>query len=109
MYNGYDEMFLAGLSMGADGGVGSTYNFMAEKFVRLYKLFIDGDLQTARKEQEEICFIIQALCKVGVMQGEKALLEEMGIDFGGCRKPFAPISNEDRKMLCETVMPLLQK
>ena len=30
VYNGYDEMFLAGLSMGADGGIGSTFNFMAE-------------------------------------------------------------------------------
>ena len=28
VYNGYDEMFLSGLSMGADGGIGSTYNFM---------------------------------------------------------------------------------
>ena len=33
-YNGFDEMFLAGLSMGADGGIGSTYNFMAEKFIK---------------------------------------------------------------------------
>jgi len=31
VYNGFDEMFLAGLSMGADGGIGSTYNFMADK------------------------------------------------------------------------------
>lgn len=25
-------MFLAGLSMGADGGIGSTYNFMADNY-----------------------------------------------------------------------------
>ena len=30
-------MFLAGLSMGADGGIGSTYNFMAEKFIKMMK------------------------------------------------------------------------
>ena len=34
IYNGYDEMFMAGLAMGADGGIGSTYNFMADKFVK---------------------------------------------------------------------------
>ena len=37
VYNGFDEMFLAGLSMGADGGIGSTYNFMADKFVKMRK------------------------------------------------------------------------
>ena len=39
VYNGWDEMFVAGLSMGADGGIGSTYNFMAEKFIDIYNLF----------------------------------------------------------------------
>lgn len=107
VYNGYDEMFLAGLSMGADGGIGSTYNFMAEKFVKLYDAFHNGNIQLAQKIQEDICVIVQALCKVGVMQGEKALLEEMGIEFGKCRKPFAPISDSARKDLVDTVKPLL--
>ena len=34
LYNGFDEMYLAGLSMGADGAIGSTFNFMAEKFIK---------------------------------------------------------------------------
>ena len=36
VYNGFDEMLLSGLVMGADGGIGSTYNFMADKFVKIY-------------------------------------------------------------------------
>ena len=35
VFNGFDEMLLAGLSMGADGGIGSMYNFMAEKYLAL--------------------------------------------------------------------------
>lgn len=107
VYNGYDEMFLAGLAMGADGGIGSTYNFMAEKFVALYNAFHNGDMKTAQKIQDDVCVIVKALCKVGVMQGEKALLEEMGLDFGECRKPFAPITKEARKELADVVLPLL--
>jgi len=42
IYNGFDEMMLAGLSMGADGGIGSTYNFMADKFIRLMSLFAEN-------------------------------------------------------------------
>ena len=33
VYNGFDEMLLSGLAMGADGGIGSTYNFMADKYI----------------------------------------------------------------------------
>ncbi|MFQ9800555.1 MAG: dihydrodipicolinate synthase family protein [Clostridia bacterium] len=38
LFNGYDEMFLSGLVAGATGGIGSTYNLMAEKFIRMYAL-----------------------------------------------------------------------
>ncbi len=107
IYNGYDEMMLAGLSMGADGGIGSTYNFMAEKFVKLYQEFQAGNLSAAQHIQDEVNVIIQALAKVGVMQGEKAILCEMGLDFGGCRKPFAPLTAENHRYLMDTVLPLL--
>ena len=47
IYNGYDEMMLSGLAMGADGGIGSTYNFMADKFVQIQKLFGEGKIEEA--------------------------------------------------------------
>lgn len=34
--NGPDEMLICGLTMGADAGIGSIYNIMPEKFVKLY-------------------------------------------------------------------------
>jgi len=107
IYNGFDEMMLAGLSMGADGGIGSTYNFMAEKFLKLVSLFREGRMQEATALQNEINIIIAALCKVGVMQAEKAVLCAMGLDFGTVRSPFTPLSPEDEKQLLDTVMPLL--
>ena len=87
-YNGFDEMFLSGMAMGADGGVGSTYNFMAEKFVKMYKLCGEGKFAEAKKIQAEANRIIKILIKVGVFAGEKAVLELMGIEMGGCRRPF---------------------
>ena len=38
VFNGFDEMLMSGLAMGADGGIGSTYNFMAEKFIAIQNL-----------------------------------------------------------------------
>jgi len=99
IYNGFDEMFLAGLCMGADGGIGSTYNFMADRFVRILELYKKGDMSAALDEQKKANNIIQALIKVGVIPGEKALLELMGIPAGVCRKPFKQISPEEREYL----------
>ncbi len=62
VYNGYDEMLSAGLAMGADGGIGSTYNFMAEKFVKIYELFRASKLDEAKEIQREANRIITILC-----------------------------------------------
>ena len=109
LYNGYDETFLAGLSMGADGAIGSTFNLMAEKFVQIREAFLGEDIKTAQKLQKEANGIIQALCKVGVMQGEKAVMDALGFDFGPARPPFGPLTEEQKQGLFDTVMPLLQK
>ena len=99
VYNGFDEMFLAGLSMGADGGIGSTYNVMAEKFIQIRKLFHEGKIQEAQKIQTEANDIIKTLIKVGVLPGEKEILNLMGFEFGECRRPFKKISEEEREIL----------
>lgn len=97
--NGYDEMFVSGLAAGADGAIGSTFNVMAEKFIRIEKLFRENKIAEARLEQQKANNIISALCKVGVMAGEKALLCMLGLDFGIARKPFKTPDDAQIKML----------
>lgn len=108
-FNGYDEMLLSGLAMGADGAIGSTYNFMADKFVKIYSLFSEGKLDEARKIQNEANKIITILCKIGVMQAEKEILCQLGFDFGCCRRPFLPVLDADKKLIAEEILPLLTK
>ncbi len=48
VYNGYDEMFLSGLIAGADGAIGSTFNVIVEKLIRILNLFNTGDLLVLR-------------------------------------------------------------
>ncbi len=96
VYNGFDETLLAGLSMGADGAIGSTYNFMGKKFKKIMNCFNSGEIETAKALQNEANEIICEMIKYGVFQSEKAILTEMGIDMGQCRPPFLPISDECR-------------
>lgn len=99
VYNGFDEMFLSGLSMGADGGIGSTYNFMADKFVKMQKLYAGNELEEAREIQREANRIIAILCKIGVMQAEKEVLNQLGFDFGVCRPPFGVPTDEEKELI----------
>lgn len=94
VFNGFDEMCLGGLSMGADGAIGSTYNFMADKFLKIYDEFHNGKIENAQKIQNEANEIIAEMIKYGVFQCEKAVLTHLGIDMGPCRRPFLPISKE---------------
>lgn len=109
VYNGYDEMLIAGLSMGADGGIGSTYNFMPDKYVKMFKAFKKGDLATCQAIQDDCNRIICKLIKYGVFQSEKAVLTAMGIPMGNCRKPFLPISAEGKKAMEELARELQSK
>ena len=82
---------------------------MADKFVKIYSLFAEGKLDEARKIQNEANKIITILCKIGVMQAEKEILCQLGFDFGCCRHPFLPVSDADKKLIAEEIIPLLTK
>ncbi len=107
VYNGFDEMFLSGLSMGADGAIGSTYNFMANKFVAIKKLFEEQKTKEALAIQGGAHKIITVLCKVGVMKAEKEVINQLGFDFGLCRHPFGEPTLEDKKLIEREILPLL--
>lgn len=92
IYNGYDEQFLAGLAMGADGGIGSTYNYMGHLFVGIRRHFRAGEMHDAHRLQRAANDLIDVIVDVGVMQATKALLTLKGVDCGPCRAPFAPVS-----------------
>ena len=102
-------MMLSGLAMGADGGIGSTYNFMADKFVLIRNLFSEGKIEEARRVQEEANRIIAILCKIGVMQSEKEIMNQLGFHFGNCLPPFSKISEEHKKLIAKEIIPFIRR
>lgn len=88
--NGPDEMLLGGLAAGADGGIGSTYALMPEKFVRLYRLFRAGDLAGARAVQNEMNRIISVMIRWAdgnIIRACKESLKLSGFDAGNALYP----------------------
>jgi N-acetylneuraminate lyase len=92
VWNGFDEMFVGGMAMGADGAIGTTYNVMGDLFVAMRVAMLAGDLDTARALQRRANHVIDALIEVGVIPGTKAILKRMGVDCGTARAPFRPLT-----------------
>jgi N-acetylneuraminate lyase len=98
--SGYDELFLGALSMGADGAIGSTFNVMPKKFIKIFDYYKHGKIEDAQKEQRSANEVIHALISTGkLLNAHKYLLELQGFPFGECRKPFLPLNEEDKANL----------
>ncbi len=102
-YNGSDEMLLSGLAAGADGGIGTTYNFQAERMLAIYDLYHEGKMQEALAMQSKANEIIATVIKYGVMPATKEVLRLGGLDYGTCRKPFRPVDADKMDALTAEV------
>ncbi len=101
--NGPDEMLLMGLSAGADGGIGATYNFMFPLFRGIYDNFKSGNMEMAKKYQDKVTQIITALRSFTTIPCAKALLEEVGFEMGNATFPMKRYNAEQKKELVKAM------
>lgn len=107
VYNGYDEMALAGLAMGAQGAIGTTYNYLGDLFVQMRRDISAGRVDEARCLQKLANILIEVLIDVGVMPGSKGVLDIMGVPVGTSRRPFRQLTGQDRARLEAATAPIL--
>jgi len=94
--NGPDECLLCGLNMGADGGIGATYNVMPKLFADIYSSYTAGDLAAAQAAQYKANKLIEVLLKFGVVNGIKDILDMLGYDPGYTVYPRKRFSAEEQ-------------
>ncbi|PWA21002.1 hypothetical protein CCH79_00007262 [Gambusia affinis] len=89
---GVDEQLLAGLAMGANGAVGSTYNYMGCYVNQMISAFETKDLVKARTIQFKIQELVRYAIKLGFDIGvNKQLMAEVsGLHLGPPRLPVMP-------------------
>ncbi|MCD8382952.1 MAG: dihydrodipicolinate synthase family protein [Clostridiales bacterium] len=98
VFNGPDEQLVSGLAMGADGGIGGTYGFMPELYLKLFQLVKAGDIVSARALQYDVDNIIYATCATkGNMYAviKEILRRREGLDVGGVREPLYNLVEAD--------------
>lgn len=103
MMNGFDETMVAGLALGADGSIGSTFNFMYPHYRKIYDTFRSKQIEEALDLQIKANNIMNALCDVGLIPAIKYVLTTMGIDAGVPRRPFRALNEEQKRCINEVL------
>jgi N-acetylneuraminate lyase len=94
---GWDEGWLAGLGIGIQGAIGSTFNFAAPIYRHVRESFEAGDLETARDGQRRALAMISTILRYGPMvAASKAVMSLVGVDCGPPRLPLLPLSDAAR-------------
>ena len=94
--HGFDEELLCGLSLGAKGAVGSTFNYMAPLYLKLIKAFQNGNLDEARDYQYKSIRFIEILIRFGGgVIGGKPIMKFVGLDCGPLRTPAHNYSSDE--------------
>ena len=97
--NGFDETMVAGLALGADGSIGSTFNFMYPHYRLIYDLFLAQHQEEARTLQVKANNIMNALCDVGLIPAIKYVLSTMGVPVGIPRRPFQELTQDQKEFI----------
>jgi len=97
--NGPDEMLLMGLNAGADGGIGTTYNFMFDIIKSIYNNFLENNIEKAREYQTLANRIIAKVRKYCTIPATKAIVEGMGFMVGNATFPMKQYTDEEKKLI----------
>jgi N-acetylneuraminate lyase len=96
---GRDELFLPGLSVGAQGAVGSSYNFALPLYKQLREAFIAGDMATAQSAQCTAVKLIETLKRYRYPSASKFCMSLIGLPCGQPRSPLTALSPADETAL----------
>jgi N-acetylneuraminate lyase len=91
---GRDENMLSALAVGAEGAVGSTFNYAAPLYKRIIAAFNTGNLESARECQQISIDLIRLLGKYGGIATGKSYMKLVGMDCGEFRMPVKNMSND---------------
>lgn len=96
---GRDEILLSALVVGAQGAVGSTYNYAAPIYLDMMRAFKSGDLRAAQRRTDQVARLVEVLRELGEIAAAKAIMTALGIECGPPRPPLRPLTAAQRQRL----------
>lgn len=102
--NGPDEMLIAGLSAGADAGIGTTYNVMLPQYLEIYKNVKAGSIEKARELQIKVNRVVSVMIRHEVIPAVKEMCTMMGFESGKATYPMGQMTEREKEELHAELM-----
>ena len=103
IYGGYDEVYLGARILGADGAIGSTFNFTLPLFMKIEEAYSKLEIAKAQQLQVQANNIMEALVQNSLFPSIKHILTTQGIEAGVCRAPFPTLSDAQKAYIEQVV------
>lgn len=99
LINGFDEIFMSAFAAGATSTIGTTVNVLPKVFHAIRDAFKAGKNDEAHALQNRLNDFVESVVKASVFPATKYAFELIsGVKVGSCRKPFAPLTAEQKKI-----------
>ena len=89
---GIDEWFAGAVALGAQSAIGSTYNYAAGIYYKIWEAVKAGNLKKVQAGMKKVCDIVDILVQYGGVAGGKAMMKVWGLDLGDVRRPNVVLS-----------------
>lgn len=89
---GIDEWLAGAVALGARSAIGSTYNYAAPLYYRIWRAVEKGDLASAQAGMLKVCAIVDTLVRYGGVAAGKAMMAAHGLDLGDPRLPLTALT-----------------
>ncbi len=101
LLSGFDEQFVAALSFGFQGGIGSTFNFAPEHYAGIFENYRAGNIAAAARLQSAVNTVTDLMLQYENWSYRKAIMRYIGFDCGPCRAPYAPLRESEYQALAD--------
>lgn len=100
---GIDEWFAGAVALGAQSAIGSTYNYSAGIYYKIWEAVKKGNLKAVEAGMKKVCDIVDILVQYGGVAGGKVMCKMWGIDLGDVRLPNKSLKPADKAAIVKRI------
>ncbi len=105
---GVDEFLAGAIALGAKSAIGSTYNYAAPLYHKIWQDVNSGNLDSARSGMTKVCQIVDILVQYGGIAAGKAMMRIHNLDLGDVRLPLRPLSESEKVTITTKTAEILK-
>ncbi len=105
---GVDEFFAGALALGATAFIGSTYNYSASLYWKIWESFRNADWSAVHAGMCKVCKGVKLLNQYGGLPAGKAMMGIKGLDCGPARAPLRQLNVSQRAAIANELSKCLE-